>query len=174
MYQRGAGKATNSVSRTASERGKSAQRPLHSRAQLHGQEPKKQLADVPERRRKGNELGQPNSIRARHISANVLHIRAQLHGQEPKQLLADVPKMHRESNELGQPNSVRARQVSAIVLHIRAQLHGQEPKQLLAEVPERRQEGNELRQPNCIRMRASQRKVRFRLARKLTQAKWLN
>jgi hypothetical protein len=103
-----------------------------------------------------------------------LHISAQTHGQEPKQLLADVPKMHRESNELGQPNSVRARQVSAIVLHIRAQLHGQEPKQLLAEVPERRQEGNELRQPNCIRMRASQRKVRFRLARKLTQAKWLN
>ena len=41
---------------------------LHIRAQLHGQEPKQQLADVPKRRRDGNELGQPKSVRARQVS----------------------------------------------------------------------------------------------------------
>jgi len=56
---------------------------------------------VPERRREGNELGQPNSIRARQGKAKALHIRAQLHGQEPKQQLADVSERRREGNEVG-------------------------------------------------------------------------
>jgi hypothetical protein len=79
---------------------------------LHGQEPKQQLADVPEMRREGNELSQPRSIRMRQVSAKASHIRAQLHEQEPKQQLADVPKNRREGNELGRPNSIRTRQVS--------------------------------------------------------------
>jgi len=54
----------------------SQQNALHSRAQLHGQEPKQQLADVPNKRRDGDELGQANSIRARLVSAIVLNIRA--------------------------------------------------------------------------------------------------
>jgi hypothetical protein len=41
---------------------------LHIRAQLHGQEPKKQLADVPKKRREGNELGRSKSVRARQGS----------------------------------------------------------------------------------------------------------
>jgi hypothetical protein len=141
---------------------------------LHGQEPKQQLADVPERRWEGNELGQPNSIRTRQVSAKVLHIRAQLHGQEPKQQLADVPERRRKGNELGQPNSIRTRQVSAKVLHIRAQLHGQEPKQLLADVPERRREGTELGQPNCIRTRQGTvgwRKARAKVCHKSKESK---
>jgi hypothetical protein len=67
---------------------------------------------VPKKRREGDELGQPKSIRARQGSANVLHIRAQLHGQEPKKQLADVPKRRQGGNELSQPKSVRARQGS--------------------------------------------------------------
>ncbi len=51
---------------------------LYIRAQLHGQEPKQQLADVPERRREGNELGQPNSIRARQGAVGWRKARAQV------------------------------------------------------------------------------------------------
>jgi len=58
----------NSVSRKASECAQVSAKTLHSRAQLHGQEPKKQLADVPKRRREGDELGQPKSIRTRQVS----------------------------------------------------------------------------------------------------------
>jgi hypothetical protein len=46
----------------------SQQKAMHIRAQLHGQEPKQQLADVPKKRRKGDELGQPKSIRSRQVS----------------------------------------------------------------------------------------------------------
>jgi len=69
MCQRSVGKATNSVGRTASERAADQQKALHSGAQLHGQEPKQQLADVPKKRREGNELRRPNSIRMRGKSA---------------------------------------------------------------------------------------------------------
>jgi hypothetical protein len=55
----------NSVSRKASECAQVSAKTLHSRAQLHGQEPKKQLADVPKKRREGNELGRSKSIRTR-------------------------------------------------------------------------------------------------------------
>jgi len=46
----------------------SQQNALHIRAQLHEEEPKQQLADVPERRQGGNELSQPKSVRARQGS----------------------------------------------------------------------------------------------------------
>ncbi len=46
----------------------SQRKALHIRAQLHGQEPKQQLADVPKKRREGDELGQPRSIRTRLVS----------------------------------------------------------------------------------------------------------
>jgi hypothetical protein len=68
MCQRGDGKATNSVSRTASECAQVSAKALHSRAQLHGQEPKQQLADVPKKGQEGDELGQPKRIRTRQVS----------------------------------------------------------------------------------------------------------
>ena len=46
------------------------------RVRLHGQKPKQQLADVPERPRESNELGQLNSIRTRQVSTKALHFRA--------------------------------------------------------------------------------------------------
>ena len=64
MCQRGGGKAMNSFSRTATDT-TSQQKALHIRARLRKQEPKQQLADVPKRRRDGDELVQPKSIRAR-------------------------------------------------------------------------------------------------------------
>jgi hypothetical protein len=67
MCQRGGGKAMNPVSRTATDT-TSQQKALHIRARLRDQEPKQQLAGVPKKRRDGNELGQPNSIRTRQVS----------------------------------------------------------------------------------------------------------
>jgi len=46
------------------------------RVRLHGQKPKQQLADVPERPRESNELGQLNSIRTWQVSTKALHFRA--------------------------------------------------------------------------------------------------
>jgi hypothetical protein len=90
------------------------------RVRLHGQKPKQQLADVPERPRESNELGQLNSIRTRQVSTKAFQIRVRLHEQKPKQQLADVSERLREGNELGQLNSIRTQQISTTALHFRA------------------------------------------------------
>jgi len=163
-----------SVSRTASERGKSAQRPLYIRAQLYGQEPKQQLADVPERRQEGNEVGQPNSIRARQVSANVLRIRAQLHGQEPKKQLADVPKKRRDGDELGQPKSIRTRQVSAKTNAHPSTVARARTKTAIGGCTREASGWQRTRSAEQHQNAACQRKVRCHFTRKLIQAKWLN
>jgi len=118
----------------------------HIRARLNGQEPKQELADVPKRRREGNELCQSNCIRTRGKSAQRrTHIRAQLDGQEPKQQLADMPRCVGTATNVGKSTQRRT--------HIRARLREQEPKQQLADVPKKRRDGNELGQPISIRTR---------------------
>jgi len=112
MCQRSVGMATNSASRKASERGKSAQTCCTAVRSCtdKNQNSNWRMCQKASGRQRTRSAEQHQN--ARQVSANVLHSRAQLHGQEPKQQLADVPKKRREGNELGQPRSIRTRQVS--------------------------------------------------------------
>ena len=157
MCQRSVGKAMNSVSRTASEARQVSANVLHIRAQLHGQEPKQQLADVPKRRREGNELGQPNSIRTRASQRKDVAQPCAVARTRTKTATGGCAKeaSGRQRTRSAEKHQNAASQQKA--LHIRAQLHGQEPKKQLADVPKRRREGNELGQPKSIRARQGSR-----------------
>jgi len=126
---------------------------LHIRAQMHGQEPKQQLADVPKKRREGNELGQPRSIRTRQVSERRrTSVRSCTDKSQNSNWRMCQRGVGKATNSVSRTASECA-QVSAKALHIRAQLHGQEPKQQLADVPKRRRDGNELGQPKSVRAR---------------------
>ena len=111
MCQRGVGMETKSVSRTASDRGKSAKGDAHSSAVAQTRTKTATGGCAKEASGwKRSRSAEQHQIAASQQKA--MHIRAQLHGQEPKQQLADVPKKRRKGDELGQPKSIRSRQVS--------------------------------------------------------------
>jgi len=113
MCQRRVKKAMNSVSRNASERGKSAKGVAQSCAVARTRTKIATGGCAKEASGRQRTPSAEQHQNARQVSAKALYSRAQLHGQEPKQQLADVPKRRRDGNEVGQPSSIRTRQVSA-------------------------------------------------------------